>query len=138
MTCRTVNRQVAGVSLDAVLQPAQPSALLQRCSSYSVVGDVHEQGLVGAPKTDRSFGRAGMLRHIGKGFGNDKVGRLFDTGSEAFTVEGVGKPDMSAAALSQCPQRRPKARLRQDGRVDAAGKVPKLAKCECQLLGRLF
>ena len=101
VTCRTVNRQVAGVSLDPVLQPAQPLAVLQRCAPYSVVGDIHEQGLAGAPNTDRSFRHAGVLRHIGKGFGNYKLGRLFDTGAEAFTVEGVGNPDMNAAALSQ-------------------------------------
>ena len=109
--CRAVDCQVAGVGLNPILQPAQPLALLQRCTSYSAVGDVHEQGLAGAPNTDRSFRHAGVLRHIGQGFGDHKVGRLFDTGSKAFTVQGVGNPDMNAAALSQSPQRRPEARL---------------------------
>jgi hypothetical protein len=138
VTCWTINRQVAEVSLHPVLQPAQPLALLQRCAPYSVVGDIHEESFAGAPNTDRSFRHAGVLRHIGKGFRNYKVGRLFDTGSEAFTVESVGNPDMNAAALSQCPERRPEAGLRQDGRVDSPGQVPKLAKRECQLLCRLF
>jgi hypothetical protein len=100
VTCRTVDRQVAGVSLNPVLQPAQPFALLQRCASYTVVGNVDEQGLASAPNTDRSFRHARVLRHIGQGLGNYKVGRFFHTGSEAFTVQRVGNPDMNTAALS--------------------------------------